>query len=135
MKAENLVRFLHPSQFLPLKWENFPLTQFSKSPIPCSLLRATYHVYHPFKMTAKNIAQLDLRAFTYETREYDFKNWILRTGPPCLNFSVNIILICYLVIKALDCKLESRGFEPQRKQILNLLNPSGRTRPWGLLSL
>jgi hypothetical protein len=31
-----------------------------------------------------------------------------------------------LVVKALGYKLEGHGFE-----ILNLLNPSGRTRPWG----
>jgi hypothetical protein len=39
-----------------------------------------------------------------------------------------------LVVKALGYKQEGRGFESQC-EILNLPNPSGRTRPWGLLSL
>jgi hypothetical protein len=37
--------------------------------------------------------------------------------------------------KALGYKPESRGFETRRGGILNLPNPSGRTRPWGLRSL
>jgi hypothetical protein len=40
-----------------------------------------------------------------------------------------------LVVNALGYKPEDRGFESQWGEILNLLNPSGRTRPWGLLSL
>jgi hypothetical protein len=39
------------------------------------------------------------------------------------------------MVKALGCKLEGRGFETRLGEILNLPNPSGRTRPWGLLSL
>jgi hypothetical protein len=40
-----------------------------------------------------------------------------------------------LVVKALDYKPEGRGFETRWGEIVNLPNPSGRTRPWGLLSL
>jgi hypothetical protein len=40
-----------------------------------------------------------------------------------------------LVVKALDYKPEGRGFEARGGEILNSCNPSGRTRPWGLLSL
>jgi hypothetical protein len=40
-----------------------------------------------------------------------------------------------LVVKAVDYKPEGRGFQTRRGEILNLPNPSGRTRPWGLLSL
>jgi hypothetical protein len=40
-----------------------------------------------------------------------------------------------LVVKALGHKPEGRGFETPWAEILNLTNPSGRTRPWGLLSL
>jgi hypothetical protein len=35
----------------------------------------------------------------------------------------------------LGYKPEDRGFETRWSEILNLRNPSGRTRPWGLLSL
>jgi hypothetical protein len=40
-----------------------------------------------------------------------------------------------LVVKALAYKPESRVFETRWGEILNLPNPSGRTRPWNLLSL
>jgi hypothetical protein len=40
-----------------------------------------------------------------------------------------------VVDKALGYKPEDRGFETHRGGILNLPNLSGRTRPWGLLSL
>jgi hypothetical protein len=40
-----------------------------------------------------------------------------------------------LVVKALGYKKEGRGFETLWGKILKLPNPSGRTRPWGLLSL
>jgi hypothetical protein len=40
-----------------------------------------------------------------------------------------------LVIKALGYKTEGRGFETRWGEILNLRNPSGLTRSWGLLSL
>jgi hypothetical protein len=35
-----------------------------------------------------------------------------------------------LVVKALDYKPESRGFETRWGECLNLHNPSGRIRPW-----
>jgi hypothetical protein len=38
-------------------------------------------------------------------------------------------------VKALGYKQEGHGFETRCGEILNLRNPSGRTRPWGLLSL
>jgi hypothetical protein len=40
-----------------------------------------------------------------------------------------------LVVKALGYKPEDRGFKARWDEILNSPNPSGRTRPWGLLSL
>jgi hypothetical protein len=40
-----------------------------------------------------------------------------------------------LVVKALCYKPECRGFDTRWCGFLNLPNPSGRTRPWGLLSL
>jgi hypothetical protein len=40
-----------------------------------------------------------------------------------------------VAVKALGYKPEGRGFETRWGEILNLPNPSGRTRPWGLLSL
>jgi hypothetical protein len=40
-----------------------------------------------------------------------------------------------LVVKALGYKPEGRGFETRWGDILNLANPSGRTKPWGSLSL
>jgi hypothetical protein len=40
-----------------------------------------------------------------------------------------------VVVKALCYKPEGRGFDTRRGKFLNLPNPSGRTRPWGLLSL
>jgi hypothetical protein len=41
------------------------------------------------------------------------------------------------VLKALRYQLEGRGFEVKwgERIFFNLANPSGRTRPWGLLSL
>jgi hypothetical protein len=39
------------------------------------------------------------------------------------------------MVKALGYKPEGGGFETRKGEILNLPNPSGRTRPWGLLSL
>jgi hypothetical protein len=39
-----------------------------------------------------------------------------------------------VVFKALCYKPESRGFETRWSEFLNLPNPSGRIRPWGLLS-
>jgi hypothetical protein len=40
-----------------------------------------------------------------------------------------------LFYKTLGYKLEGRGFETRWGESLHLLNPSGRTRPWGLLNL
>jgi hypothetical protein len=39
-----------------------------------------------------------------------------------------------LFVKVLDHKPEGSGFETRWGEILNLHNPPGRTRPWGLLS-
>jgi hypothetical protein len=40
-----------------------------------------------------------------------------------------------LMVNSLGYKPEGCEFETRRGEILNLPNPSGRTRPWGLLSL
>jgi hypothetical protein len=40
-----------------------------------------------------------------------------------------------IVFKALCYKPEGRGFDTRWGEFLNLPNPSGSTRPWGLLSL
>jgi hypothetical protein len=55
----------------------------------------------------------------------------------------NLIKILYykkgargsVVVKTLCYKPEGRGFDSRWVEFLNLPNPSGRTRPWGLLSL
>jgi hypothetical protein len=39
------------------------------------------------------------------------------------------------MVKALYYKPESSGFDTRWDEFLNLPNPSGRTRRWGLLSL
>jgi hypothetical protein len=39
------------------------------------------------------------------------------------------------VVKALCYKPEIAGLRPDEVNVFNLPNPSGRTRPWGLLSL
>jgi hypothetical protein len=52
-----------------------------------------------------------------------------------LPFSCKDIPCTGLVVKALGYEPEGRGFETRRGEILNLPNPSGRIRPWGLLSL
>jgi hypothetical protein len=56
--------------------------------------------------------------------------------------TINIIIVIIiigargiLVVKALGYKPEGSGFEIPWGEILNLPNSSGRTRPWGLLSL
>jgi hypothetical protein len=40
-----------------------------------------------------------------------------------------------VMVKALCYKPEGRRFDIRRNEFLNLRNPSGCTRPWGLLSL
>jgi hypothetical protein len=35
------------------------------------------------------------------------------------------------VVKTLDYKSQGRGFDSRWVEILNVPNPSGRTRPWG----
>jgi hypothetical protein len=40
-----------------------------------------------------------------------------------------------LVVKVLGYKAEGLGLEIRLGEMLNLPNPSGRSRPWGLLSL
>jgi hypothetical protein len=40
-----------------------------------------------------------------------------------------------VVVKAQRYKPEGRGFDTRSGEFLNLPNSSGRTRPWGLLSL
>jgi hypothetical protein len=52
-----------------------------------------------------------------------------------MTYLLYLVARCSLVVKALGYKPEGRGFETQWGEILNLHNPSGRTRPWGLLSL
>jgi hypothetical protein len=51
----------------------------------------------------------------------------------------NIIAIKWgtgsVVVKALCYKPESRGLDSRWGKFLNLPNPSGRTRPWGLFSI
>jgi hypothetical protein len=48
---------------------------------------------------------------------------------------VNTYARCSLVVKALGKKPEGRGFEIRLGEILKLPDPSGRIRPWSLLSL
>jgi hypothetical protein len=51
------------------------------------------------------------------------------------NLPIDIAARGSLVVKALSYKSKGLGFETQWGEILNLPDPSGRTRPWGLLSL
>jgi hypothetical protein len=46
-----------------------------------------------------------------------------------------VMLLGSVVVKALCYEPEGRGFDTRWGNFLNLLNPSGRTRPWGLLGL
>jgi hypothetical protein len=62
------------------------------------------------------------------------KSWTVHFGNAiyhCLYFEKQGTL----VVKAVDYKQEGRGFEIRWGEILNVPNPYGRTRPWGLLSL
>jgi hypothetical protein len=64
-----------------------------------------------------------------------------RLDKTCFQIIIVIIIIIIIgargsvVVKALCYKLEGCGFDTQWGEFLNLPNPSGRTRPWGLLSL
>jgi hypothetical protein len=48
---------------------------------------------------------------------------------------MNLFKGARLVVKALCYKPEGRRFDTRRGEFLHLPNPSGRTMPWGLLSL
>jgi hypothetical protein len=50
-------------------------------------------------------------------------------------FSNKLVNILKLSQKSLLNVLKGRGFDSRWGEFLNLPNPSGRTRPWGLLSL
>jgi hypothetical protein len=52
-----------------------------------------------------------------------------------VTFTVYLWVLRSVVVKALGYKPEGRGFETYWGDILNLHSPSGRTRPWGSLSL
>jgi hypothetical protein len=59
-----------------------------------------------------------------------------------VRYELNLYMLCSvygargsLVVKSLCYKLEGRGFDSRWGEFLNLPNASGRTRPWGLLSL
>lgn len=69
MNTGNLADVYPTPQFLPLERENFPKTQFSKSFITFFLLRAIYHVYHPFKMTVKITVRQKIFKSLYATRK------------------------------------------------------------------
>jgi hypothetical protein len=58
---------------------------------------------------------------------------IVRSRTETMEFG--LVLGRSLVVKAVGYKPEGRGFENRWGEILHLPNPSGRTRPWGLLSL
>jgi hypothetical protein len=51
------------------------------------------------------------------------------------NLFVTSRILRHVVVKALCYKPEGRGFDSRWGEFLNSPNPSGRTRPWGLLSL
>jgi hypothetical protein len=53
----------------------------------------------------------------------------------CRQIGARVVANGSLVVKALGYEPEGRGLETRWGEILNLTNPSGRTRPWGLLSL
>jgi hypothetical protein len=61
------------------------------------------------------------------SQEISLMLWGKTEASTCLNLE--------LVVKALCYKLEGRGFDSRWGEFLNLPNPSGHTRLWGLLSL
>jgi hypothetical protein len=59
------------------------------------------------------------------------RSWAVWPAPHCYGARGSVVL------KALCYKSDGRGFETRRGEciFLNLPNPSGRTRPWGLFGL
>jgi hypothetical protein len=57
----------------------------------------------------------------------------------CVPKFVNLVLVVgargSVIVKALRYKPEGRGFDTRWSEFFNLPNPSGRTRPWDLLSI
>jgi hypothetical protein len=87
-----------------------------------------------------------LRRFIFKVnpRENSSMNFLWRRTIIYLKTSWCVILCCYLqmygargsvVVKALCYKPEGRGFDTRWGEFSNLPNHSGRTKPWGLLSL
>jgi hypothetical protein len=69
---------------------------------------------------------------------FAFNKAAVLLGMDDANFKLHTILPgahVNVVVKALCYKPEGRWFETQCGEFLNLPNPSGRTRPWGSLSL
>jgi hypothetical protein len=75
------------------------------------------------------------------------KCWQLFTKHHAVTFQKTAMFIVYksfsstkracgsVMVKALCYKPEGQGFDTRWGEFLNLPNPSGRTRPWGLLSM
>jgi hypothetical protein len=79
-------------------------------------------------------AWLEQQKFSFEDIFCDY--YSQAAGSKRSKLIININLRGSLVIKALCYKPEDRGFDTRLGDFfLNLFNPSGRTRLWGLLSL
>jgi hypothetical protein len=73
------------------------------------------------QFTARYHNRLSQNIWCYYDKWVDFSHWLGSSGN--------------VVVKALGYKLEGRGFNTRWGEFLNLLNSSGRTNPWGSLSL
>jgi hypothetical protein len=98
--------------------------------IPCSIL-IHFQFFLQF-CTMRKIAQ-----FGKYIRSLAIPPWTSFTVCVCVCIYIYIICgaRCNIVFKALGYKPKGRGFEIRGSEILNLPNPSGRTRPWSLFSL
>jgi hypothetical protein len=59
----------------------------------------------------------------------------LHWGFNFVSFPISVGARGIVVVKALCYKPEGHEFEPDEEIFLNLPNPSGFTRPWGLFAL
>jgi hypothetical protein len=88
-------------------------------------------------MVKESLSQLPEHFITQKYKQVLRTIWFLVEGRNLLLGS----LVCNcgvrgsVVVKALCYKPEGRGFDSRLGEFLNLHNPSGRTRSWGLLSL
>jgi hypothetical protein len=73
----------------------------------------------------------------FHSSYFNHLNSLYEDYKPCLSLCIFLpaFISGCVVVKALCYKPEARGFDTRWGEFFNLPNPSGRTRPWGLLSL